>query len=36
LGTVDWLLTGKDSTELTQDEGKLLTKYRQLEQKDRD
>jgi len=35
--SVDWLLTGKDSSSaLAQDENELLTKYRQLGQKDKD
>jgi len=33
--SVDWLLTGRDSSGLVQDESILLTKYRQLEQKDK-
>jgi len=34
--SVDWLLTGKDSSGLSQNENELLSKYRRLEQKDRD
>jgi len=34
--SVDWLLTGKDSSGLVQEENELLNKYRQLGQKDKD
>jgi transcriptional regulator with XRE-family HTH domain len=34
--SVDWILTGKDSSGLAQDEINLLSKYRQLEHKDKD
>jgi len=34
--SVDWLLTGKYPSGLVQDEMDLLTKYRQLEPKDKD
>jgi transcriptional regulator with XRE-family HTH domain len=34
--SVDWILSGKDSSGLSQDEDELLSKYRRLEQKDKD
>jgi len=33
--SVDYLLTGKDSSGLSQDENDLMVKYRQLDQKDK-